>query len=351
MTMTAQLLDTAVGPVNVRTDGRTAGEPVVFVHGNLSDARIFDEQADLLGEGFRAVAVDQRGFGSTPPRPVDATRGVRDLADDVTAAIDALDLGPVHLVGHSMGGGVVMQIALDRPEAVRSLTLVAPISPYGFGATLPDGSPTTPDFAGSGGGGANPELVRLMREQERGGDHPASPRSVTRSIFFPSPDDIRDEDLIVDGILAAAVGDDHYPGDSVPSDNWPGVAPGDRGILNAISPKHFDLSGFGTAGLAVPVLWVHGAADMVVNERSMLDFGTLGEDGAVPGWPGADVHPPQPMVTQMRAVLERHAAGGATVREEGWTDAGHFIFTQHPHRFAELLADHLQAAARPEPAS
>jgi pimeloyl-ACP methyl ester carboxylesterase len=59
---------------------------------------------------------------------VDATRGVRDYADDLAATIAALGLTSVHLVGWSMGGGVVLQYLVDRPGTHRlaSLTLVDP---------------------------------------------------------------------------------------------------------------------------------------------------------------------------------------------------------------------------------
>lgn len=341
----ATLLDTPVGAVNVRLTGPDDGTPVVLVHGNLSDARIWDEQAARLPAGHRGVAVDCRGFGATPARPVDATRGLRDLADDVVAAMDALGIASAHLAGHSMGAGVVLQIALDHPDRVSSLVLAAPMPPWGMGATRADGTPTSDDFAGSGGGGANPELVRRLQAGDRTADDPASPRSVIRSLFFPSPEVIRDEELILEGMLATAVGDDHYPGDTAPTATWPGVGPGTRGILNAISPRYCDLSGFATAGLDLPVLWVRGGQDLIISERSMVDFGTLGELELVPGWPGADAHPPQPMVTQMRVVLDGHAARGGRYREVVVEDAGHFVFTQDPDRFAAVLAEHLKDVA------
>lgn len=333
-------LDTPLGPVAVHLQGPADGEPIVFVHGNLSDGPVWYEQMAALPEGYRGIAVDCRGFGLTPPRPVDATRGLGDLADDVHAAMVALDLGQAHLVGHSMGGGTVLHLAIDHPELVRSLVLVAPVSPYGYGATHADGRPTSPDFAGSGGGGANPELVRRMAEDDRSADDPASPRSVIRSLFFPTPADVRDEELILDGMLRSATGEDNYPGDHEPSDNWPGIAPGRRGILNALTPRWCDLTGI-VGAVRVPLLWVRGDTDLIIGEHAMTDFGTLGAEGIVPGWPGEDAHPPQAMVTQTRQVLEDYAAAGGGYREVVLEATGHFPFTQHPAAFATLLAEHL----------
>jgi hypothetical protein len=57
----------------------------------------------------------------------------------------------------------------------------------------------------------------------------------------------------------------------------------------------------------------------------MFDLATLGEMGAVPGWPGADVLPPQPMGAQMRSVLARYAEAGGDVREVSLDGVGHGI--------------------------
>ncbi len=62
--------------------GRT-GQPVLFVHGNVSSS-LFSQPAMLaLPDGYRPLAMDLRGFGDTDPEPVDATRGLRDYADDL----------------------------------------------------------------------------------------------------------------------------------------------------------------------------------------------------------------------------------------------------------------------------
>jgi pimeloyl-ACP methyl ester carboxylesterase len=147
-----------------------AGAPdatVVFVHGNVSSSLFFLPLMSSLPAGVRALAVDLRGFGGSETLPVDATRGLRDFSDDVASVLDELGLGAVHLVGWSMGAGVVLQLLLDRPDVVASLTLESPVSPYGFGGTRLDGSPLTPDAAGTGGGGANPDFVARLAAGDR----------------------------------------------------------------------------------------------------------------------------------------------------------------------------------------
>ena len=130
-------------------------------------------------ERLRVIAIDLRGFGGTENAPVDATRGVRDFSDDVCATVEALGIPTAHLVGWSMGGGVVMQYALDHPAL--SLTLQSPVSPYGFGGTRRDGSRLTDDDAGTGGGGANPDFVERLDDRDTSDEAQTSPRSVFRS--------------------------------------------------------------------------------------------------------------------------------------------------------------------------
>src|ERR1700759_4790605 len=111
-----------------------AGAPVLFVHGNVSSSLFWQPTMLALPAGFRALALDLRGFGGTDPAPVDATRGLRDYADDLAALLDALALPAFPLVGWSRGGGVVLQYLADRPAAHRAalVPLVAAVSPYRF---------------------------------------------------------------------------------------------------------------------------------------------------------------------------------------------------------------------------
>lgn len=323
---------------NAPEAGSEVKDVVVFVHGNLSNGEVWREQIEMLPSGVRGVALDLRGFGTSERKGIDATRGVRDFSDDVAGLMDALEIPSAHIAGHSLGGAVALQFAIDYPGRATSLILAAPVAPFGYGGTRRDGTPCWPDFAGSGGGSANPELVRLMGEGDDGTESPFSPRNVVRSVFFPTLEDVREEDLIVEGILQAGVGEDFYPGDVAPSENWPNAAPGARGVLNACSPRWQDLSSFAELVEVPRVLWAQGDMDAVISDQAPLDFGVLGEMGAVPGWPGEEVLPAQPMVTQTRDLLAR-AAGEVT--EEVFAGAGHFLFTQFPEKFAELLRGHV----------
>lgn len=334
-----RMIDTGRLTTFLRETGE--GVPVLFVHGNLSDGAAWEEQLRLLPPGFRGLAPDLRGYGRSDAAPVDATRGVGDYRDDLVALLDALGLRSVHLVGHSLGGGVVMDLASRHPGRVLSITLVAPVSPYGFGGTRLDGTPCAPDHAGSGGGTANPDMVKLIAEGDSSDAHPLSPRNVVRTLYFPGPEAVRDEDALVAGILGSRVGDGNYPGDAVASPHWPGTAPGTRGVLNAISGKYLDWSGFPESGCTAPVLWVRGDVDAIVSDTSMVDLGHLGALGHVPGWPGEEAFPAQPMVAQTRRVLDRYGRYGERVME----GAGHFPYTQRPDEFAAMLHAHLRTAA------
>ncbi len=314
----------------------TAAErTVVLVHGNVSSALFWQETMLALPSDLRVIAVDLRGFGSSEAKPVDASRGVRDFSDDLRAALDALGLPTAHLVGWSMGGGVVMQYALDHP--VLSLTLQAPVSPYGFGGTRRDGSPLTPDDAGCGGGGGNPDFVQRLREGDTSSDSQTSPRSVFRSGYVAAGYESEHEDIWIASMLTTSTEPGNYPGDSVASESWPGFAAGAVGVLNTMTPKHFNVSGIVDLAEKPPVLWVHGDADAIVSDASFFDINHLGVVGVIPGWPGDEVAPAQQMVSQTRDVLDAYAAAGGDVTEVLLEGAGHSPHLERPEEFIGAL--------------
>jgi pimeloyl-ACP methyl ester carboxylesterase len=240
----ARTVDTDRLQLHVYEAGPDDGVPVVLLHGNLSTGRFYEPVMAGEQDRYRFLVPDMRGFGRTQRVPIDATRGLRDWADDVDALLRALGVDrPAHLLGWSTGGAAVAAFAQERPVA--SLVLVDPVSPYGYGGVRDDGTPCAPDFAGSGGGTGNPDLAARIAAGDRSSDSPVSPRSVLRSAYV-APGHVFDpawEDVLVDEVLLSVTGDDGYPGDATSSPHWPGTAPGARGILNALSPQHCDWSG------------------------------------------------------------------------------------------------------------
>jgi pimeloyl-ACP methyl ester carboxylesterase len=232
---------------------------------------------------------------------------------------------------------------MDHPSVVASLVLVDPMSPYGFGGTKDNGgTPCWPDFAGSGGGTANPEFVSRLEANDRTDADPNSPRNVMNYFYFKPPFRAAKEEVLLSSVLSTKTDEGNYPGDITVSENWPSVAPGERGMNNAISPKYCNLEDFAQVQPELPVLWVRGEDDAIVSDTSLLDFGYLGQLDAVPGWPGADVYPPQPMVSQTRAVLDAYEARGGRYREEVIPDCGHTPHVEKLQEFQRLVFDFLE---------
>ncbi|QLK27204.1 alpha/beta hydrolase [Natrinema zhouii] len=319
------------------------GETVVFLHGNVSSSRFFEDVMADLSSRHRAITPDLRGYGDSETKPVDATNGLGDFEGDLHALVTELDLArPFVLVGWSNGGGVAMRYAIDHPEAVSELVLVNPLSPYGFGGTKDvDGTPCFDDYAGSGGGIGNDDFVAGLADRDRSVEGQTSPRKVLRTYYVdPTHEfDGEREESYLTGMLDTATGDGNYPGSSKPSDNWPGIAPGETGVNNAISPKYCELEAITEIDPdeKPPVLWIRGDSDQIVSNASLFDLGTLGRMGELPEWPGEDVFPPQPMVDQTRAVLETYADRGGEFEEVVFGNTGHTPHVEVPGDFLDRL--------------
>ena len=115
--------------------GEGEGDPVVLLHGHTLDLRVWDEIVPaLVAAGLRAIRYDQRGHG----RSASPAGGYRwgDHAADLAEVITRVAGGPAHLVGLSKGGGIALELAVRRPELVRTLALIGPLVPD---APLSDG--------------------------------------------------------------------------------------------------------------------------------------------------------------------------------------------------------------------
>jgi pimeloyl-ACP methyl ester carboxylesterase len=97
------------------------GPALVMQHGFLSGSGYWVPQMGVFGTAFDVIAPDLPGFAGSAGEPVrDSIEG---LADAVVELLDALGVSRFHLLGHSMGGMIAQQIALDHPERVRKLVL------------------------------------------------------------------------------------------------------------------------------------------------------------------------------------------------------------------------------------
>lgn len=150
------------------------GEPLVLIHGTLDDYRIWKPQFDELSRKFRVIAYSRRMHWPN------ATRGVPDYtrpqhADDLIALIEALQLGPAHLVGHSVGALVAGIAAAKKPGIARSLVLIEPAAPP-FIPKSPAGKKAIEEFRG---------MVVSATQRYLKGEKEASAREFLEALFSP----------------------------------------------------------------------------------------------------------------------------------------------------------------------
>jgi pimeloyl-ACP methyl ester carboxylesterase len=106
---------------------RGTGSVIVMVHGLAGNLRNFYELIDRLCVDHRVVAVDRPGCGYSTMRS-GKHPGMRAQATLIAQLIRKLELGQPTVVGHSMGGALALALAIDHPDCVRALALIAPLS-------------------------------------------------------------------------------------------------------------------------------------------------------------------------------------------------------------------------------
>ena len=104
------------------TDG--GGAPFVLCHGFSGSSHDFALTIEALATQRPVVAMDHRGHGRSEKLGAVDSYSIDRLAADLTAFIEAEGLGPVDLLGHSMGGAISLRLTLARPDLVRSLILM-----------------------------------------------------------------------------------------------------------------------------------------------------------------------------------------------------------------------------------
>jgi pimeloyl-ACP methyl ester carboxylesterase len=128
-----QVLDLSYGLAEAKTvaiDGteltyiaRGAGSPVVLVHGQLSDFRFWKTLIEEGSDRHLVIAYSRRYFFPNPSsQSLPRFQGPTDVTD-LIGFLEALNVSPVHLVGHSSGGHAALLTAIKRPDLVRSLVL------------------------------------------------------------------------------------------------------------------------------------------------------------------------------------------------------------------------------------
>lgn len=123
-----KLVGTVAGDVYVEVTGREDAPPLVLIHGFGGSLYSWREVAPALADaGHRVIALDLPGFGYSGRPPDSAAYTPEGQAATVAQVLESFGVGadrPAHLVGHSFGGGVALELAEARPELVRSLVLV-----------------------------------------------------------------------------------------------------------------------------------------------------------------------------------------------------------------------------------
>ncbi|MFN2454510.1 MAG: alpha/beta fold hydrolase [Pyrinomonadaceae bacterium] len=145
-------------------DSPSNNPALIFLHYFGGSSREWSAVIDQLGNDYRCVAPDLRGFGESD---APATYAVSDYADDVAALIDKLQLDRFILVGHSMGGKIALALAARRLRGLVSLILLAP-------------SPPTPEPI------TDEERARLLAGFGKRSEAEATIRKITARPFAPA---------------------------------------------------------------------------------------------------------------------------------------------------------------------
>lgn len=112
-------------PISYRILGK--GTPLLLIHGGFSDGPLtWGVQMHELADTHQMIVVDRRGHGQSPHQPRPYT--IAGDAQDIIAVLSAAEIEECHMVGHSYGSLVALEIAVCRPELALSLHLVEP--PY-----------------------------------------------------------------------------------------------------------------------------------------------------------------------------------------------------------------------------
>ena len=109
--------------IHVRDEGPRDAPVIVLLHGSNADLHTWQPWADILSEDYRVIRYDQRGHGLTGPAP-DNDYSAAGFGADIDAVTKALGVETFTLAGNSMGGGIAMAYAMEKPWRLDALVLV-----------------------------------------------------------------------------------------------------------------------------------------------------------------------------------------------------------------------------------
>lgn len=117
---------TRVGDLDVAWDvaGPTGGAPVLMINGLGAVRGSWYLQVPALAERYRVYTYDNRDVGETGCGEATSGYGIDQFARDAAGLVDSMEIGPVHVIGASMGGTIAQELALARPDLVRSVQIV-----------------------------------------------------------------------------------------------------------------------------------------------------------------------------------------------------------------------------------
>lgn len=127
----------AVPGARLACERRGSGPPLLLIQGVGTRGCAWAPQVEELADRFHCVSFDNRGLGDSAI--LDGRLSIEAMADDALALCDALGLGRVHVVGHSMGGLIAQRLALMAPGRVRSLALLCTFTRGAEGARFTPG--------------------------------------------------------------------------------------------------------------------------------------------------------------------------------------------------------------------
>jgi len=125
--LSSNMSTSEANPPSIAYTDTGSGEPVVMIHCSSATRSEWQRLRECLNADFRSVAIDQWGCGQRAPWPGHLGFNLSGESAPIIELIRGMGV-PVHLVGHSYGGGVALKIAREQPELIRSLTLIEPSS-------------------------------------------------------------------------------------------------------------------------------------------------------------------------------------------------------------------------------